>query len=91
MGKKLESWLSLSPDTFKSRHAQLSVTVVIPGPAPVPVIASGAKQSIKPSKRYGLHSNDGGDRNDGSGHHVSTNPVLDPLAAESLWPWGRAR
>ena len=31
-------------------------------------------------------------RNDGGGRlYVSTNPVLDPLAAESLWPWGSAR
>ena len=26
-----------------------------------------------------------------SGPYVSTSPVLDPLAAESLYPWGSAR
>jgi hypothetical protein len=34
-GRRVESslkgWLSLSPDTFKSRHAQLSASAVIPG------------------------------------------------------------
>jgi hypothetical protein len=29
--KKLTGWLSLSTDPFKSRHAQLSATGVIPG------------------------------------------------------------
>jgi hypothetical protein len=51
MDEKLDRWLSLSTDPFKSRHAQLS--------------------AIR--------------------RHVSTNPVLAPLAAESLCPCGSAR
>jgi hypothetical protein len=73
-------WLSLSTDPFKSRRAQLSATCVIPGRAQhEPGISRFRVWSFGPS------------RNDGLRRHVSTNPVLDPLAAESLRPWGSAR
>jgi hypothetical protein len=57
---KLNGWLSLSTDPFKSGRAQLSAL---------------------PRFRPGYS-----DR-----RQVSTKPVLEPLAAESLWPWGSAR
>jgi hypothetical protein len=54
MEKKLKSWLSLSPDTFKSRRAQLSVTVVIPGRAQrEPGISRFRVWSFGPSRNDG--------------------------------------
>ena len=71
MEGSLNGWLSLSTDPFKSRHAQLSADDCHSG-------ACVARA-----------------RNDGLGwvcvfaikrRHVSTNPVLEPLAMESLCP-----
>ena len=63
--------------------------LVIPFDPPVQVaacsIVSLALISIKPLETSPFP--------DASGHdgQVSTSPVLEPLAAESLWPWGSAR
>src|SRR5882757_2539769 len=85
--KSLKGWLSLSREPFKSRRARLSV---------LPRFRSERAPFRARAKRANPESRDSGyatsaPRNDGLRRHVSTNPVLDPLAEESFRPWERAR
>jgi hypothetical protein len=87
-------WLSLSTDPFKPGRAQLLATHVIPGCASWrrPGIHNPCILVQHPNASAG--SMDSGlalraPRNDES--YVSTNPVLDPLAAESLRPCGKPK
>ena len=71
-------WLSLSTDPFKSRRAQLSATCRHSW-------MDQTRNLELPGSRYRAPRNDSGNA------YVSTNPLVDPLAAESLRPWGSAR
>src|SRR5882757_9430106 len=84
--KSLKGWLSLSREPFKSRRARLSV---LPRFRSERASFRGASKPNPESQDSGFAP--GAPRNDGLRRHVSTNPVLDPLAEESFRPWERAR
>src|SRR5258705_2646657 len=84
--KKLTGWLSLSTDPFKSRHAQLSATGVIPG-----CERDERTRNLEISRCAIAHLRSGRSDHPGMTINVSTNPLLDPLAMESLCPCGNAR
>jgi hypothetical protein len=95
MKNRLTGWLSLSTDTFKSGHAQLSFlpefrsgAFVIPGrvedanPESLDSPICRGASEVGPPDHPGMMA---------ATYYVSTSPVLDPLAVESLRPWGSAR
>src|SRR5581483_3186015 len=84
-GKGLNGWLSLSRCPFKPPPAQLATTCVISG------LAKREAGISHQSSRFRARKLELAPHNDGWRRHVSTNPVVAPLAAESLCPWGRAK
>jgi hypothetical protein len=78
----LNGWLSLSTDPFKPGRAQLSANGRHSG-ARVKRANPESKDSPMCHSTSEVWSS-GPSRNDGMRRHVSTNPVLDPLATESL-------
>jgi hypothetical protein len=87
--KKLDGWLSLSTDPFKSGYAQLSAPALISIRPPASFREAPKDQASDVELHIG-ESRDSGfalTRAPRNGSlHVSTNPVLEPLATESLWP-----
>src|SRR5258708_35990501 len=83
-GESLNGWLSLSTDPFKSRRAQLSATAPFRG---APKTRTQNPEDVRARLRVRAAARPGMTQ---CQSYVSTNPVLDPLATESLWPCGRA-